>query len=228
MDWLIRWYSRRVVNVNVNVIVAGALALGITVAIMHLLDRTGLFTRIEGRFHLPAKVQIGVTTFVVDLVADVVVYYALHWLANHMPRQTARIINPAYANLSFVKDATLVQMERAALSPLLYLIALGIQHWMLNRHAGVGEATAIGFGVGIGTTRVLHTAWMLLQERRFLRKLATGPAKGAATGAAVGGAGDAAPGAVARIEPAGDTGAAPGDATAREAASREAMRRSAG
>src|SRR5262245_26294593 len=116
MERLLRWYQRRIVNVNVNIIAAGILALGITVGVMHTLDRT---------FHFGNKAVISGLTFVVDLIADVAVYYLLHWVANHMPRQTERIINPAYADMSFLKDASLVQFERALLSPLLYIIALG-------------------------------------------------------------------------------------------------------
>lgn len=169
MNWFQRWYGRRLVNVNVNIVLAGALALGITVLVMNQFERLGLGQRINGRLGIGEKFVINGVTFVVDLVADVLVYYALHWLANHFPSRS-KLINPAYANLSFMKDATLVQFERAALSPILYVIALGGQHWLLHLGHSIAQSTAIGFASGILTTRIIHTLWMFLQEKRTIRK----------------------------------------------------------
>ncbi len=178
MAWLTRLYDRRIVNVNVNIIVAGVLALLITVGVMHALDTSGLLAKLGGlipdwsvrafgrtwRF-FGDKVTVTALTFIVDLVADVGVYYLLHWIANHRPSRKAQPKNPAYADLSFMRDATLVQFERAILSPVLYIAALGLQNNMLHRGYSVTMATAVGFAVGICLTRVLHTMWMLRQER---------------------------------------------------------------
>ena len=178
MAWLTRLYDRRIINVNVNIIAAGALALAFTVAVMHLLDTTGLLARLGGllpNWTLPLfgrefkfygdKVIVTVVTFVVDVVADVAMYDALHWIANHRPSRKARPKSPAYADLSFMRDATLVQFERAILSPVLYIAALSLQNNLLHQGYSVGSATAVGFAVGIVLTRVLHTMWMLRQER---------------------------------------------------------------
>jgi hypothetical protein len=137
MGRLSDWYDYRIVNVNVNVIVAGIAALGITVGVLHLMDRTGALQAVtglvEGReFSIPGlpfrfmgeKMVIGGLTFAIDLIADVLVYYALHWAANHMPRRRQVLHTRAYADLTFMRDATLVQFERALLSPILYLAAL--------------------------------------------------------------------------------------------------------
>lgn len=179
MSWISRLYDRRIVNVNVNVIVAGVLALLITVAVMHLANRWGIIDRLDDfapdlRFALLGykfeivghKLVISGMTFIVDLVADVGVYYGLHWLANHMPRKRERRVNPAYADLSFIRDATLVQFERAVLSPLLYVVALGLQNRLLHQGYSVELATAYGFGTGIVLTRLIHTLWMIHRERR--------------------------------------------------------------
>lgn len=162
MEFLLRWYSRRIVNVNVNIIIAGAVALFATGGIMHALVELGLPSH--------RKFLVGAITFFVDLVVDVGVYYALHWIANHMPRMTAYIINPAYANQSFIRGATLVQFERALLSPLLYVFALSLQHWALHSGHSVFFATTVGFAIGITITRVLHTIWMLYSERRAAQR----------------------------------------------------------
>jgi hypothetical protein len=194
MSWLARLYDRRIVNVNVNIIVAGLAAMGITVGVMHIADQLGVFARIEG--WLPERIRtidghlfghafqiqsqkliISGLTFIVDLIADVGVYFGLHWLANHMPRKTPRLTNPAYADLSFMRDASLVQFERAILSPLLYIVALGLQNTLMHHGVGIGKATAIGFSAGILTSRTLHTIWMAHNERKNGQKTATSVVK---------------------------------------------------
>jgi hypothetical protein len=187
MTWLRAFYSRRIVNVNVNVVVAGVFALLITIGVMHLAVRWGLIAKLQGiapdfnfslggrRFELEGhKFVISGLTFLVDLVADVLVYYGLHWLANHMPAQ--RLKGPtslAYADLSFMRDASLVQFERAIISPLLYLVALGLQNTMMHKGVSIEKATACGFVLGILVSRLVHTLWMLRQERRALQRLKT-------------------------------------------------------
>jgi len=177
MTWLRRLYDRRIVNVNVNVVLAGVLALGFTVAVMHLGERAGMLDRLA--HHIPGfsiamfgyrfdfegdKFAVSGLTFIVDLVADVIAYYVLHWFANRVPRKHAARA-PGYADLSFMRDATLVQFERALLSPVLYIVALGLQNALLHQGFGLAAATAWGFGTGIAATRLLHTLWMLRQER---------------------------------------------------------------
>src|SRR5207248_3836166 len=90
MTWLARLYDRRIINVNVNVIAAGMAAMGITVAVMHMADRLGLLDKLRGllpNFHgrlfghafevHGQKLIISGLTFLVDLIADVVVYFGL-------------------------------------------------------------------------------------------------------------------------------------------------------
>jgi hypothetical protein len=169
MDWLARLYARRIINVNVNIIVAGALALGFTVVVMTLIGRAGLDERIHTASGLSGKFIVGGLTFIVDLVADVAVYFLLHWLANHLPRKGANLINPAYAKMTFLEDAGRVQVQRACLSPVLYVIALGGQHALLHLEYSIAASTTIGFVSGITVTRILHTAWMWLEERHLAK-----------------------------------------------------------
>jgi hypothetical protein len=169
MSWFMRQYQRRIVNINVNIILAGALALGITALVMHLAVHLGFENIIAQRVGVHRKLVIAVMTFVVDLIADVTVYYGLHWYANHVPATLGgkgRLVTPEYAHLSFMQDATIVQVERMVLSPILYVIALGLQHVLLRHGIDVATATAIGFGCGLAVTRLLHTLWMLHRDRR--------------------------------------------------------------
>ncbi|MDX2115206.1 MAG: hypothetical protein SFZ24_06225 [Planctomycetota bacterium] len=199
MRRVLAWYDYRIVNVNVNVLLAGVIALAITVGVMHALEVSKLLAQmsawVDGQglrlwgYELQAsKLLVTGLTFVVDLVADVVVYYVLHWVANHTPRRKRRRKTHAYADLSFMRDATLVQFERALLSPVLYVIALSLQNKLLHEGASVAWATGFGFAVGLVITRLLHTLWMIRAERRAGKRSAAdvvGPDR------AVAGAGDA-------------------------------------
>jgi hypothetical protein len=144
MSLLARLYARRIVNVNVNIIAAGTLALLPLTLTVHIATRY---------FGLTSKLGIAALSFVADLVYDVIIYYALHWLAN-------RSRTP-----SFFRDASLVQFERALLSPLLYAVAISLQQVLLDEGHAPASATAIGFTAGIATSRVLHTTWMLWKGR---------------------------------------------------------------
>lgn len=183
MRRVLRLYDRRLINVNVNILGAGAVALAVTVVFMGTAERTGLLASLTSwvsRRHIPLpfgaeldaeNLVISGLTFIVDLIADVLAYYGLHWIANHMPRRTERAKPAAYADMSFMRDASLVQFERAMLSPLLYVMALGLQNLLLHRGVGVEAATAWGFGIGMIATRGLHTLWMIRAERRARARL---------------------------------------------------------
>ncbi len=170
MGWFTRLYDRRVVNVNVNIVVAGAAALGVTVGVMHQAEEWGVIAWLDETIApVSREFIINFLTFWVDVVADVAAYYVLHFVANHMPRRVPRIRGAGYVELSFLRDATLVQFERAVLSPLLYVIALSLQHMLLKGGHSVAYSTAMGFGCGIAAVRVLHTFWMLRNEQRAIK-----------------------------------------------------------
>lgn len=158
MQQLSQFYAHRIVNVNVNIVLAGLLALIPTAAAAHAAEHY------LGITHGGAIAGI---TFAVDATSDIAVYYLLHWVANHMPRNNVlRPVSAAYGHLPYFKDATLAQFQRMCISPLLYAVALGGQY-LLTRQAGVPVlwATVAGFSAGILSSRVLHTWWMLRQER---------------------------------------------------------------
>lgn len=172
MSRLLRWYRRRIVNINVNILLASTLAAFATGGLMHALVKLGLPEE--------KKILVGSITFFVDLVVDLAVYYVLHWMANHMPRGSEKLINPEYANTSFIKDASFVQFQRMLLSPILYIIALYGQNVMLNLGYSVFTSTIVAFGAGVLTTRVLHTLWMLRAEHVARRRARAVPRKAVA------------------------------------------------
>jgi len=174
---LFEWYDKRIVNVNVNVILAGGIALVITLAALRLLESTGTVSWLVSHVSAvklslfgyqlkPETFVLNALTLVIDIIADVLVYYLLHWIANHMPRKRAAMAPLAYADLSFMRDASLVQFERALLSPVLYVIALLTQNKLLHEGFSLTVSTSVGFAIGLAFSRTLHTIWMIRAERR--------------------------------------------------------------
>ncbi len=180
MHWLARLYAQRIVNVNVNIVLSGLLALPPVVLVVYLVQFLGLpANHTFGIWGVPFF-TISAITLAADLIFDFSFYLVLHWLANHHPwrhrlllDKAERILEPAHRGMSFIHDAGLVQFERAVLSPLLYLVWLGIQALLIHRGVAAEAATAIGCICGIATSRVLHTMWMLRQQRRAHLRLIT-------------------------------------------------------
>jgi predicted secreted protein len=179
-----RWYSRRIINVNVNIIAAGLLALLPVLACVKLMEHFLATPAAADREILQThhKLIISATTFLSDVIFDVVIYYFLHWMANHAPllnkhrqEQIDAIADAAVESSPFFRDATRVQIQRAVLSPLLYLLWLGTQFIMMQVYGfGVGWSTVGGFVIGVSVARTLHTYWMLKEERARNAAIAMG------------------------------------------------------
>jgi hypothetical protein len=167
MEWFQRWYAKRIVNVNINILLAGALAIAFMYAVMHVLHKLGIDKHVADRLKIDVKFVNMTLSFLIDVVADLSVYYFLHWYANHAPRKFGgKLINPEYSDLSLMQDATKVQIERIVLSPVLYGIAMGGQyflpHWF---NIDPPKAAALSFAAGVIAARVLHTFWMMREQR---------------------------------------------------------------
>lgn len=181
MQWFARLYNKRIINVNVNILLAGALAIGIMYSVMNFVHDWGVDMQIANRTKTDVKFVNMALSFFIDLVADLAVYYVLHWYANHVPKKYGgTLIHPEYTDLSFLQDATKVQIERMVLSPLLYVIALGGQYLLMQSGSRPPTAAAIGFATGVVVSRVLHTFWMLYDQRRMRKRMAELAKAGAA------------------------------------------------
>jgi hypothetical protein len=157
--WLAKTYARRMVNVNVNILAAGIIALVPVLLVVKGYHVLGLDNR-----------WLPLVTFFADVTCDVTIYYVLHFLANHTGRPKGgrihTIADASVEHVPFFRDATKVQLQRMVLSPLLYGLWLGAQ-WVLIQELRWHpvSATAVGFVIGVGTTRLLHTLWMLREQR---------------------------------------------------------------
>jgi hypothetical protein len=142
------YQTRRVVNINVNVTFAGIVAIIIAKwPVMFVADWIG-----EER-----KFAISLAAYFIDMVVDFMVYFSLHWLANHWkpgkpaPIDRARLIH-------FAQDALVVQAERIVLVPLFALLAIGGMT-LLQHHSDLApeRAFVVTYLIAILITRILHT-----------------------------------------------------------------------
>lgn len=148
-----RYYQRsKIVNINANIIVAGLLAVALAKIPVHY-----------SRHFIPDEQKLLITLFAIvcDMIADVAIYYALHWVANHW-----RPLGPVSKNesengksRSFVRDATVIQFQRMFLSPIYYGVAGGLMYLLKHQGMDRGWAFVIAFVTGIIVTRIIHTIW---------------------------------------------------------------------
>ena len=149
------YQRRRVVNINVNIVASGMLAIVIAKAPVMFVgrwipeDHDLLFTLIAT---------------MIDGVIDVGLYYFFHWYSNHkLPLRrlgagrTGPIPPAVVRKRSFFKDASLVQFERVLLSPVYYGTAIGLTYTLAHNDVDRSWAFVIGFMTGMLLTRVLHT-----------------------------------------------------------------------
>lgn len=158
MVLLARLYTKKIVNINVNIVLAGLLTLGLTVLVLHLTHYMGI----------ESKITVLAIKFGCDVVFDVGIYYTLHWLANHrLPRWVkSGKSKPPGSRLAYFKDATLVQFERAMFSPVYYSVMLTVAYFWLDPEASNREVAAVvGFAAGMFAARFLHTSWLLVSGR---------------------------------------------------------------
>ncbi len=172
---VVAWYAKRIVNVNINIILAAVLALVPMLGVVRIAEyllTSGLVKNAKLQTH--HKLVITGVTFLADVLFDVAIYFALHWVAHHMPRRIAGVehriegvADAAAEHVPFFKDAVKVQMQRAVLSPLLYFLFLGIQFVLMSNYdVSASWATVIGLAIAMGVVRTIHTFWMLREERR--------------------------------------------------------------
>lgn len=156
-DRIFRLYQRkRIVNVNANVTAAALLSIVIGAYPVHLVTAW-----VGAERELVNSLIAGA----IDLSIDVMIYFGLHWIANHWrplsPKTEADHHDYNKEKRPFWKDATLVQFERALLSPLYYVVAVGSMWGLQVLGMHHVWAYVIGFAAAIFVTRILHTLWGL-------------------------------------------------------------------
>ncbi|QYK48811.1 MAG: hypothetical protein KF838_02935 [Phycisphaeraceae bacterium] len=149
------YQQSRLFNINFNVVAAGLLAIAISKYPVLLVSE---WIGPERKF------LITLAAAGIDVVADVVIYYGLHWLANHW-RPASRRPRVRKSKRAFFKDASLVQFERAILSPLYYMVAGGLMYLLQYQGIKANWAFVFGFVSAIVVTRIVHTMWGLRTGR---------------------------------------------------------------
>lgn len=151
---LFQYYQRkRILNINLNIVLAGLLA--ILIAKYPVL----LMSRWIGAEH---KLINSLLAGVIDAVADALIYFLLHWVANHCKPASDK---PPGLARNFWRDASLVQVERLILTPPFYVVAVGGMYGL--QHAGITASWSFvySFTAAIILTRIIHTIWGLRTGR---------------------------------------------------------------
>jgi len=154
------YQRKRVVNINVNVFVAGLVSVAIAKYPVAVISAA------IGHEH---KLLISVLAYVIDTAIDVMMYFGLHWVANHW--RPSGVVEKAIAveeeqpgdgvkKRSFWVDVAKVQAERIALVPIFAGMAIG-GTWALQHFAKIKPDWAFvwAFIAAMIVTRVLHTIW---------------------------------------------------------------------
>lgn len=142
------YQRRRVININLNVTAAGLLALALAKF------PVAWVAELIGREH---KLLISLAAYGIDMVFDGLVYFALHWLANHWKPGEPEPVDRARVRRFFL-DALMVQAERIVLVPVFALIAIGGM-WILQHQTDIKISWifVITYLTAILITRILHT-----------------------------------------------------------------------
>jgi hypothetical protein len=153
-----KYQSRRIININVNVVTAGLASIAISKYPVTLMAAW------LGHEH---KLLITVLAYVLDTLVDVAIYFGLHWVANHWrpvflhgepvhkgePGET-----PGERARHYIADVGRIQAERLALVPLFAGTSMGLmyalQHFFAIRPSW---AFVWGFLAAIFVTRIAHT-----------------------------------------------------------------------
>lgn len=148
-DRLFKLYQgKRVVNINLNVIAAGLLAIALA---KFPVAWTAEWIGRENKF------VISLAAYGIDMVFDLIVYFGLHWIANQWKPGDPEPVDKQRVG-RFFADALVIQAERMVLVPVFAAIAIG-GLWMLQYKTdiGVGWLFVITYVIAILVTRVLHT-----------------------------------------------------------------------
>lgn len=154
-DRLFKLYQRRRwININANVVFAGLVSTAMVMGLIWLLKSLGT--------DWPTW---GYTIFSVgaDIVLDVAIFTGLHWVANHwrpFSGATRREkLELGAAAPPHLEDTARVQLERAILSPLYYVIAAAGTEGLQRLGMHPAWAVTIAYPLGLLVTRTLHTVW---------------------------------------------------------------------
>lgn len=146
------YQRKRVININVNILAAGLISIALTKFPIHW---------ISAWIGEDQKFYISVIAYALDTTMDFLVYFALHWLANHWNPHGHHPETDQKTKLKkFAKEATRVQAERIALVPVFMLLSMGGMY-ALQRFAEISASWSfvIAFISAMLVTRVIHTIW---------------------------------------------------------------------
>jgi len=163
------YQSRPLLSTNANIVLAGLLAIAIAAYPVHVVN--GWITETWGdRLHRnDLKLVRTVTATALDGIVDILLFFGLHWIANHWRPNGHHCekdkIRYSKNKGAFLKGAGRIQLERIAMGPLFYLLAMGGMFGLLQTGMSDWLAFMISFTSAIAITRLLHTLYWIRTKR---------------------------------------------------------------
>jgi len=133
MNWVTRYKTSRVWNINANIVLADLLSTAITAAVMDA-------------EHARFATRLGVVggTSLLDGAISLIVFVSLHRYTN------------ATRGLG---DLVRVQIHRWVLSPLHYVIGASLQYLLLAAGVRVGVTVLVAYLTSVALMRTIHTIY---------------------------------------------------------------------
>ncbi|TNE90514.1 MAG: hypothetical protein EP330_07865 [Deltaproteobacteria bacterium] len=137
--------QRRVVHINVNIVLAGVASMALTTGVLHL-----------SRGWVSSPWAIAVGTALTDALFDIALFATLHWLASRAGWEQQRDTHGSLAG-----DTARLQFHRFVLAPIFYIGSV-TSHGLLMS-AGVDRVAAawLAYMGTLAFTRLMHTTYGL-------------------------------------------------------------------
>lgn len=163
------YQSRPLLSANTNIILAGLLAIAVAAYPVHVVNGWVTATWGESLHQNDLKLVRTITATVLDGIVDILLFFGLHWIANHWRPLGHHCEKDKVRHTKnkgrFLKGAGRIQLERIAMGPLFYLLAMGGMFGLLKAGFSDWVAFSASFGAAILITRLLHTLYWIRTKR---------------------------------------------------------------
>lgn len=137
---MIRHYKKRIVNINSNIIIASLTSIFLAAYPVSL---TKTF--------IDSMVGLLLSAFLIDAIIDLGIFGTLHYVSNYTKKNRKK----------FGRDLFTIQIHRAILSIIFFLIAVGLDFVLMVNGIERTASFVISYTIALIITRSIHTIYGL-------------------------------------------------------------------